>query len=65
MKHVMTKTIKYCRWCGRSYTAAKPTDKDGFHSAACKQAHYRAYKKYVTATDQVRSSKAGSRHDIM
>lgn len=39
---------KHCRWCGKSYTASKPVGRDGFHSAACKMAHHRAYKKYVT-----------------
>lgn len=40
---------KHCRWCGKAYVAHKPAGKDGFHSPACKQAHYRAYRKYVTA----------------
>ena len=40
---------KYCRWCGRKYEASKPIGRDGFCSPPCKQAHYRAYKKYVTA----------------
>lgn len=52
---------KHCRWCGKSYIGSYPIDRDGFHSAACKQAHYRAYKKYVTATDQVRGESTGSR----
>lgn len=40
---------KYCRWCGNQYKGTKPVGKDGFCRDACKQAHYRAYKKYVTA----------------
>lgn len=40
---------KHCRWCGKAYQAAKPHDRDGFDTKTCKQAHYRAYKKYVTA----------------
>jgi len=39
---------KHCRWCGKQYHAHKPHDRDGFCKTACKQAHYRAYKKYVT-----------------
>lgn len=42
------KTKKHCRWCGNAYTASKPLYRDGFCSPTCKQAHYRAYKKYVT-----------------
>jgi len=40
---------KSCRWCGGIYYAMKPIDRDGFCTKACKQAHYRAHKKYVTA----------------
>jgi len=43
---------KHCRWCGKPYSAKKPVDRDGFCKAACKQAHYRAYKNYVTAKSQ-------------
>ena len=43
---------KHCRWCGKPYMAVKPVGKDGFHLPRCKQAHYRAYKKYVTASPQ-------------
>ncbi len=49
MKDPTGKFEHHCRWCGRTYYADRPTDRDGFHSEACKQAHYRAYKKYVTA----------------
>ena len=42
------KRIWYCRWDGKSYRPKQETDRDGFCSPACKQAHYRAYKKYVT-----------------
>jgi rubredoxin len=38
---------KHCRWCGALYKAAVPVDRDGFCASKCKQAHYRAYKKYV------------------
>ncbi|GAH84624.1 unnamed protein product [marine sediment metagenome] len=38
----------YCRWCGTLYTPIEQTDRDGFCSSKHKQAHYRAYKKYVT-----------------
>lgn len=41
---------KHCRWCGNAYNANRPYNRDGFCKTACKQAHYRAYKKYVTAT---------------
>jgi len=39
---------KHCRWDGKGYYATKPVDRDGFCRRACKQAHHRAYKKYVT-----------------
>ncbi|MCK5607236.1 hypothetical protein KAR91_35460 [Candidatus Pacearchaeota archaeon] len=42
-------TTRHCRWCGIEYKATRPIGRDGFCSAACKQAHYRAYKKWVTA----------------
>lgn len=51
---------KHCRWCRKRYYAHKPYDGDGFCSAACKQAHYRAYKKYVTAKTSNRAA-AGSK----
>lgn len=38
----------YCRWCGTHYKPKEQTDRDGFCCAAHKQAHYRAYRKYVT-----------------
>lgn len=44
-----TSKQRFCRWCGKQYTAKKPVDRDGFCCFAHKQAHYRAYKKYVTA----------------
>lgn len=40
---------KYCRWCGNAYKATQPVDRDGFCDTPCRQARYRAYKKYVTA----------------
>ncbi len=65
MKRIMSKTIKYCRWCGGSYTAARPLYKDGFCCQACKQAHHRAYKKYVTvkrqANTRTRRAQAGKK----
>jgi len=42
------KDSKHCRWCGVAYRAHKPVDRDGFCKDACKMAHARAYKKYVT-----------------
>lgn len=50
---------KHCRWCGKAYEATKPPDRDGFCSKACKQAHYRAYKSYVTASLRARAATAG------
>jgi len=47
---------KHCRWCGKAYTATKPKGKDGFDTKACKQAHYRAFKKYVTGKRQAAGS---------
>lgn len=44
------KKTRHCRWCGFVYRARKPVDRDGFCCAKHKQAHYRAYKAYVTAT---------------
>ena len=42
------KDRKHCRWCGKQYKAHIPKDRDGFCGPTCKQAHYRAYKAYVT-----------------
>ena len=50
MKQYCQSYKKHCRWCGKAYHAYKPVGRDGFHSQACKQAHYRAYKAYVTRT---------------
>lgn len=44
----MYKNIWYCRWDGKTYKPLKETDRDGFCCSACKQALYRARKKYVT-----------------
>jgi hypothetical protein len=46
----MYKSLKHCRWCGTEYYANYPNHKDGFCSVSCKQAHYRAYKRYITHT---------------
>lgn len=43
------RSSRHCRWCGNQYHASRPIGKDGFCKSACKQAHHRAYKKYVTA----------------
>jgi len=40
--------FKHCRWCEKRYFRHQPHGRDGFCCAAHKQAHYRAYKKYVT-----------------
>ena len=48
MKHSGYKSNKHCRWCGMTYKACKPDYADGFCSVAHRQAHYRAYKSYVT-----------------
>lgn len=40
---------KHCRWCGSLYIALKLPYQDGFCCLKHKQAHYRAYKKYVTS----------------
>lgn len=42
------KDVKHCRWCGVLYYACQPITGDGFCCPAHKQAHYRAYKKWVT-----------------
>lgn len=44
----VNKTHYYCRWCGKAYRATVHKERDGFCSHACKQAHHRAYHKYVT-----------------
>lgn len=44
----MYKHVWYCRWCGITYWPQNKTERDGFCSSKHKQAHYRAYKKYVT-----------------
>jgi len=46
---------KHCKWCGKGYEATKPAFGDGFCSGAHKQAHYRAYKKYVTAAARIKT----------
>lgn len=56
---------KHCRWCGKAYLAVKPIGGDGFCSPACKQAHHRAYHKYVTTKKDhssiiLRSQKSGN-----
>lgn len=45
----MWKGSKHCRWCGKHYNAAQPHGKDGFCCPGHKQAHHRAYRKYVTS----------------
>lgn len=37
-----------CHWCSKVYKAKKGRLQARFCCKACKQAHYRAYKKYVT-----------------
>lgn len=49
MGYAHAQCSKHCRWCGMAYHAFKPFGKDGFCTTAHKQAHYRAYKKYVTS----------------
>lgn len=49
---------KHCRWCQTVYSAIKPYDRDGFCTTPCKQAHYRAYKKYVTHRSTIRQHPA-------
>jgi len=44
----MYRGYRYCRWCGKEYQPHGYTFKDGFCLDSCKQAHYRAYNKYVT-----------------
>lgn len=49
MKHHCFRFKKHCRWCGKAYYAEKPVGRDGFDLPKCKQALYRARKRYVTA----------------
>jgi len=44
----MYKNNCFCRWCGKCYRPLKMLERDGFCCNAHKQAHYRAYKRYVT-----------------
>lgn len=37
-----------CHWCAKVYEAKKGKRQARFCSPKCKQAHHRAYKKYVT-----------------
>ena len=39
---------KECHWCGKNFRSKNPKAKY-CPGGKCKQAHYRAYKKYVTA----------------
>jgi len=55
------KYYHHCRWCGIPYKSIKPCKQDGFHSKACKQAHYRAYKKYVTGRPRTPEQPAAKR----
>jgi hypothetical protein len=44
------KTKWWCRWCGKQYKPVKEVDRDGFCPCGkCKQAHYRALKRYNEA----------------
>lgn len=52
---------KHCRWCSKSYMAKIPFYRDGFDSNKCRQAHYRAYKKYVTETSSGQAAAMTSR----
>ncbi|OHB60893.1 MAG: hypothetical protein A2167_05490 [Planctomycetes bacterium RBG_13_46_10] len=38
----------YCRWCLKAFQADKPLQKGGFCCDAHKQAHWRAYSRWVT-----------------
>lgn len=55
---------KHCRWCGTQYSARKPHYRDGFCCKSCKQAHYRAYKKYVTQLQSAGQAAAGIRRTL-
>ncbi len=48
MRTARLQCYKHCRWCGVGYHASQPKFRDGFCSGVHKQAHYRAYKNYVT-----------------
>lgn len=48
----MNKTVWTCRWCGDVYKPKQETPRDGFCCTGHKQAHHRAYKKYVTSLDK-------------
>ncbi len=52
------RSSRHCRWCGKAYSATRPIGKDGFCTSGHKQAHYRAYKKYVTRKTDIGSSSA-------
>ena len=42
----------HCRWCGEPYESKKALTKAGHCSTVCKQAHYRAYKKFKEGVTQ-------------
>jgi len=47
---------KQCHWCGKEFWAENPKQRH-CPGGRCKQAHYRAYKKYVTAQARTCSDK--------
>jgi hypothetical protein len=50
----MYKTHWYCRWCGKK-TAAQRSERDGFcPGGKCKQAWWRAFKKYINRVTKSR-----------
>ena len=57
----MWKDKNFCRWCGKTYKPLEFAERDGFCCSAHKQAHHRAYKKYVTGLQLHGSSSANCR----
>ena len=57
----MWKEKNYCRWCGKTYKPCETTERDGFCCSAHKQAHHRAYKKYVTGLIRYPAARQTSR----
>ncbi len=61
MRFGIYKQTWFCRWDGKQYRPKKETDRDGFCSPACKQAHHRAYKKYQVAALRQKNDRRGPR----
>ena len=53
---------EHCHWCGKAFYPKKPTQTHTFCCNACKMAHHRAYKNYVT--QKTRQLERGPREKV-